>query len=240
VTEPPLRARFLRSAPVLTARTAAFAALRPVYRRAFDGLGTPAQLRRAVRFAVPGGTHQVAEEIEGFMAYAAARRPRRVCEIGVADGGTTVLLSRMSPTVEVMIGIDLRIAHRRILEGLAPAHQRLHLLEASSLEDTTVARARELLGGEPLDLLFIDGSHTYDDALSDFEQYRGLVRPGGLIAFHDIVPDYGERFGRPTPYWSGGVPRLWSELRERHPHREFVRDPEQDAFGIGVLEYEPG
>jgi hypothetical protein len=74
---------------------------------------------------------------------------------------------------------------------------------------------------------------------ADFLGFRELVRPGGLVAFHDIVPDHGARFGRSTPFWAGGVPGFWREVREHYPHREFVRDPEQDAFGIGVLEFEP-
>ena len=37
------------------------------------------------------------------------------------------------------------------------------------------------------DFLFIDGDHT--GVGRDYEMYRDLVRPGGLIAFHDIVAD---------------------------------------------------
>ena len=41
----------------------------------------------------------------------------------------------------------------------------------------------------PIDLLFIDGGHTYEQALSDYRGWTPLVRPGGVIAIHDIYPD---------------------------------------------------
>lgn len=39
----------------------------------------------------------------------------------------------------------------------------------------------------PIDLLFIDGSHAYEDVLQDFEQFFPYVKPGGIVAFHDVV-----------------------------------------------------
>ncbi len=54
--------------------------------------------------------------------------------------------------------------------------------------------------------------------------YSPLVRPGGLIAFHDIVPDHYARFGKPTSADAGGVPKFWTELKELgHQTTEFHR-----------------
>ena len=56
-----------------------------------------------------------------------------------------------------------------------------------------------------IDFLFIDGDHTYEGVKSDFEMYSPLVRSGGLIALHDIVPG--------PEGCVGGVPKYWSELK---------------------------
>ena len=40
---------------------------------------------------------------------------------------------------------------------------------------------------EPIDLLFIDGNHDYPAVLQDYEQWTPLIKPGGVIAFHDVV-----------------------------------------------------
>ena len=37
----------------------------------------------------------------------------------------------------------------------------------------------------PIHLLFIDGSHEYEDVLADFEGFYPHVVPGGIVAFHD-------------------------------------------------------
>jgi predicted O-methyltransferase YrrM len=42
---------------------------------------------------------------------------------------------------------------------------------------------------DQIDLLFIDGAHEYDAVLQDYEQWSPLLRPGGMIAFHDVVTD---------------------------------------------------
>lgn len=39
------------------------------------------------------------------------------------------------------------------------------------------------------DLLFIDGDHSYSSVLCDWLLYRHLVRPNGIIAFHDCATD---------------------------------------------------
>jgi predicted O-methyltransferase YrrM len=96
------------------------------------------------------------------------------------------------------------------------------------------------LKGRLLDVLFVDADHRYEGVRADFEAYRVLVRAGGLIAFHDIVPDFRTRFDAPTSTNVGGVPRFWQELKARYPWaEEIVEDPAQDGYGIGLLRWVP-
>lgn len=55
------------------------------------------------------------------------------------------------------------------------------------------ARVFAALNG-PYDVLFIDAAHSEDDARADELDYAPLVRPGGIVAFHDALPraDYPE------------------------------------------------
>ena len=92
-------------------------------------------------------------------------------------------------------------------------------------------------------MLFIDGDHNYAGVKKDYLMYRDLVRSGGLIIFHDIVADHGVRFDRPRTHytpWGGGVYYLWQQVKAHFKHFEFIDDPEQDGFGIGVIVHEPG
>ena len=71
------------------------------------------------------------------------------------------------------------------------------------------------------------GVHTFDSP---------LVRPGGIIGFHDIIPDFKTRYGRETPSDVGEVPRFWEEVKKEFTDiEEFIEDPEQDGFGIGII-----
>lgn len=41
----------------------------------------------------------------------------------------------------------------------------------------------------PLGLVFIDGGHSYQTALSDYKCWSPYLLPGGFLIFHDIYPD---------------------------------------------------
>lgn len=53
----------------------------------------------------------------------------------------------------------------------------------------------------PIHLLFIDGSHVYEDVLADFHGFFPWVVPGGIVALHDV----GDGRGHPGPF------RAWHE-----------------------------
>jgi predicted O-methyltransferase YrrM len=54
-----------------------------------------------------------------------------------------------------------------------------------------------------INMLFIDGSHQYEDVLADFENFLPFVVPGGVIALHDIA----NAWPGPTRAWKAVVKR---------------------------------
>ncbi|MDG7000486.1 MAG: class I SAM-dependent methyltransferase [Nitrososphaerota archaeon] len=44
------------------------------------------------------------------------------------------------------------------------------------------------LQARPIDLLYIDAYHTFEQSLADFEHFAPFVAPNGLIVMHDTVP----------------------------------------------------
>ena len=177
---------------------------------------------------------QIKEEIARLSGIVKALAPEAVCEIGAAGCGTTFLFARAAAPGSLVISLDLELeeARRRASSLFAREGQRVVCLKADSHRPETVRAVEGLLAGRPLDFLFIDGDHSYEGVARDFELYAPLVRPGGLIALHDIVP-LAEGDVRHTV---GGVPQFWRELKARHPSaQEIVADPEQSAFGIGLI-----
>ncbi len=184
------------------------------------------------------GPHQVESEIRGLLGWASETHPRTVCEIGTAMGGTTFLLGQSLPTVRHLVGIDLYVRRRERLRFFSRPEQRLAFFDGNSYAAETVDRLRSHLVGEKLDLLFIDGDHTFAGVASDFAAYRHLVRDGGIVVFHDIVEDYMTRYGRHTGRWTGDVPRFWREIKSHYQTKEFVESPDQDGLGIGAIVYD--
>jgi predicted O-methyltransferase YrrM len=76
----------------------------------------------------------------------------------------------------------------------------VRLIRATSRE------ARKQFGAEPVDLIFIDGSHEYEDVRDDLRDWLPLVRPGGIVAVND-------------PFWWGVARALRERLALRGPLR---------------------
>jgi predicted O-methyltransferase YrrM len=167
-----------------------------------------------------------------------AINPACICEIGTASGGTICALARVARSDATLITIDRQFSNgqRAALPLFAHHNQHIVCVEGDSHLEETRRRLNERLNGAWLDLLFIDGDHEYEGVRKDFEMYRQLVRDGGLIIFHDIVPDFGQRYGASTSASTGGVPRFWEELKSNYPDvHEIVDHPGQDGYGIGIL-----
>lgn len=201
----------------------------------FRACATRRDMMAFTKLYLDTGICQLSGEIEGALDVLAAARPRTVCEIGTATGGNSLLLSHALPAVDLLLCIDLYVNNKAYLRLLRPPSQRIVFFDGSSYAPETVAKVRRVLGERKLDVLFIDGDHRYEGVKSDFLHYRHLVAEGGYILFHDIMPDQGDGW-----FSSGGVPIFWTEIKAFYPHREFVENPNQRGFGIGLLRYLAG
>jgi hypothetical protein len=105
------------------------------------------------------------------------------------------------------------------------------LLGGDSHDPAFKDRVARELAGTKVDFLFIDGDHTEAGVERDYRDYVGFVRPGGLVAFHDIV----EKQPLPTNQVFG----FWQRLRKEADVVEFVDNPKQCGFGIGVVRIPP-
>ncbi len=182
---------------------------------------------------------QKPKEIVGLVDLLAKLKPQRLCEVGSYDGGTLFLFAQVAAPSAHLVSLDIHFgrSRRSAFPLLIKEGQRLTCLEADSHSEQTRRDLERILEGGLLDFLFIDGDHSFEGVSRDFELYSSLVRPGGVIAFHDIVPDYRTRFGQVTASNGGDVWRLWKDIRGRYSecYEFFQEGPEQDGYGIGAI-----
>jgi predicted O-methyltransferase YrrM len=161
--------------------------------------------------------------------------PRVVVEIGTHRGGTLFCWAAVAAPDALLVSIDLPNPaegmgstegdEARFRAFLRPG-QSLSCLRRDSHSPDTRDELVRVLAGRPVDFLWIDGDHGEEGVRADWALYAPLVRPGGLIAFHDI---------NPNPEMPGHqVHHLWRELRARYEHREYVDQSHAGGTGMGI------
>lgn len=179
---------------------------------------------------------QVPSELAALGEILLDLRLKTAAEIGTWRGGTLFFVTRLACPGAKIVSIDLPggqfgggygSGRAWLYRRFARRGQRLFTLRGDSHSNEMVERLRAVLGSELLDYLFIDGDHTYLGVKQDFDLYSPLVRPGGLIAFHDIVDH--------PPEMGCEVSRFWNEIKTGYRYKEIVANPNQGRAGIGVL-----
>ena len=113
-------------------------------------------------------------------------------EIGTQYGGTYDLLTSLFD--KKCISLDLPDGRfggagsfvRRGVKNQFLGFNRCYFIDGDSHEESSLNKVRESLENSHLDLLFIDGDHSFEGTKKDYEMYSPLVRKGGLIVFHDV------------------------------------------------------
>jgi predicted O-methyltransferase YrrM len=164
-------------------------------------------------------------------------KPKVILEIGTARGNTLFLFSNIAHEIGTLISVDLyqTIEAKVLFKYIKKEKQKIFLIQGDSHNIKTLRKIKEILKDNSVDFLFIDGDHSYEGVKKNFEMYSPLVRKGGIIAFHDIIPDYYTRYGIKTDSRAGEIYKFWNELKEKYEHLEIVKDRNQDGYGIGVL-----
>lgn len=160
-------------------------------------------------------------------------RPRCYVDLGVHVGASLIAAATAAKAYQVpanLYGVDTWEGdpHAGFYEGDAMYHELRGFMDHQFRGVHLVRRlfddALELFAPGSIDLLHIDGLHTYEAVKHDFLTWFPKVSSSGVIMFHDTAVH--ER--------GFGVFRLLRELKEQFTTMEFFQ-----SYGLGVLFLDP-
>jgi predicted O-methyltransferase YrrM len=153
--------------------------------------------------------------------------PSDVLEIGTYHGGTLYHWLQNSIADTHIVSVDsyaVGVDNRHLYDEWNVNGCDLRVIAGDSHDPSTV-NAVGAYG--QFDFVLIDAGHFYKEVKRDWELYRPMVRPGGLMCFHDILTH---------PAWpSIEVGQLWEQIKQDHLTFEIVADRNAEWGGIGVV-----
>lgn len=149
------------------------------------------------------GTSVTVFELNCILMLMRSTKALKVLEIGTFDGNTTLNLAMNLPddgevvTIDLPVDekVDLALALDRNIERNETERRRV----GEQFRDRPHARAKikQVFGdsarldfaalGGPYDFAFIDGCHAYNYVKSDTQNVMRIMRPGGIIIWHDYA-----------------------------------------------------
>jgi predicted O-methyltransferase YrrM len=165
-------------------------------------------------------------ELAVLCHFAADCRPdKALFEIGTFDGRTTLNLAANSPENNPVYTLDLPPDADAGMKSSLDSGE-VHLTKASSkprrFDDYSHGRQITQLWGDSSQfdfspyhgkcgLVFVDGSHAYDNVISDSQAALRMVAPGGAVIWHD----YG--------IWEGATKALEEMEDQQHLGLQAIR-----------------
>lgn len=166
------------------------------------------------RIADESRASQNEEELLWLLGLIEPLKPKIIIEIGVHQG-YSVEVWQKAFVPKLIIGVetdlrDLKYDKFQLVPGDSHSPEVRHVVEGK-------------LERQKADMLFIDGDHSYEGVKRDYELYLDLVRPGGVIVFHDVALE-----GNPQVE----VKKFWDQLKVGYRFEEYRAD---GGTGTGII-----
>jgi predicted O-methyltransferase YrrM len=188
-----------------------------------------AALRVRKQFLLDGQPEPYMDDV--IRAFRLLRGCRSYVEVGTYDKGNLAYVAGLLAGDAVLVDVDCEPRPERTerLKKRLGAGQRLFTVVGDSTLQETCEQVGAALAGRPADAVFIDANHVASFVLNDYALYSRLVRPGGLVLFHDV-------------YWAGdettpGAVVALGEIDRLVPvHVVFAHDPVHRFLPFMTLE----
>lgn len=157
-------------------------------------------------------------------------RPRTIVELGTAGGTSMFSFAQAAKDTKSNVNIhaiDTWEGDNHTGAYSNQVYKRVKEISESIYSDVNIQmmrmffdQARDTFKDASVDLLHIDGLHTYEAVKDDFYSWLPKVSPDGVVIFHDISEKKDDF----------GVYRFWEELKSKYGTMEFLH-----SHGLGML-----
>jgi len=160
------------------------------------------------------------KDVKVMIDLVAFYKPKVIVEIGTHLGGSAnMFMQAFGP--EIMVTIEKGEKSQQAYEVKGGSYY--YLWERDSHDEVTRTMVLDIIGDRKIDLLFLDGDHSYTSVVKDFEMYGQHVKDNGLIVFHDILYTYD----------ACQVSRLWREIKREFDYVEI--NCGEASTGLGIM-----
>jgi predicted O-methyltransferase YrrM len=167
--------------------------------------------------AKPTDIHQHLVTLHNLVTSIAAKT---VIELGVNLGESTVaLLEAVHATEGTLISVDIQL-----LPNVVPMLTGYGLIsrwQFNLSDDIAFGEAWQKDSKGQADIIFIDTSHTFDHTTKEIAVYEPILRPGGIMVFHDTVSFYD------------GVQKPITKFLKTH--KNWPYENKTNCNGLGIL-----
>ncbi len=171
-----------------------------------------------------GGHRRFAYDLARWM------RPTRIAELGVHWGTSFFTFAQAMKDGRMkdseLIGVDTFEGEDHagkygpeVLDTVRGIVKKYFPKQQITLHQMFFADALKLVDDESIDLLHIDGLHTFEAVKDDFETWLPKLASDGIVLFHDVAPDTGY-----------GSTDYWNRISKEYPGFAF-----EHSWGLGVL-----
>ncbi len=157
-------------------------------------------------------------------------KPTQIVELGTYKGGSLFSMAQAIKDGKMkcqLVGVDTWEGDKHtgfygpdIFKNVKNISKKVYNEVSIKLVKQSFDIGSQRIDNKSVDILHIDGLHTYKAVKHDFDRWVSKVKTNGIVLFHDTQETKGDF----------EVYRLWNELKKKHPYFDFFH-----SHGLGLI-----
>lgn len=168
-------------------------------------------------------------------AFRLASGAQKYVEVGSRDRGNIAWALHVLASNPMIVDVDIERmpdSEARLAAFLA-GRANYTFLHGNSVDPELVRQVQDRIGPDGADVIFCDSSHLYEHTIAEFAMYWPLVRPKGVLMYHDALWE-GNDMDKGKFQALVAIDRfvpVWCVFTDEPVHRITARSTKGDIWG---------